>query len=88
MCPLCNYPYRCPCAACKDRNTDSMIQPWIRFEGEELQDCEACPCCGLTLHLDQWEDVSWDEAKLQYKMSNQSGGCLSGIVDAKDRIIK
>lgn len=86
-CPLCGYGYRCPCSNCMSLGDARGLRPWIRLDGE-FQDFEACPCCGTMMHLDQWEDLSWDEAKVQYKYSNQSGGCLSGIVDSKDRIIK
>lgn len=85
-CPLCQYPYRCPCKNCLERQCSLDIKPWIRFEGE-LADFEACPCCGTTLHIGEWEDLCWADAKLQYKISNQSGGCLSGIVDEKDKLI-
>ncbi len=84
MCPLCNYPHRCPCDACKDKGKKSGITPWIRFKDiPELEDCEECPCCGTVLHLDQWESIAWENSKLHYKMSNQSGGCLAGIYEEK-----
>lgn len=73
-CPLCDYPYRCPCDSCMEQST-STLTPWIIIE-DNLQ---ACPCCGLTLSLDEWADLDWQHAKTQWRLSDQSGGCLSGI---------
>jgi hypothetical protein len=71
VCPLCGYQYRCPCSHCNDR--DQHLEKWISLDG----DCEACPCCGLVLHLDFWQDVEWDQHKEMLRLSTQSGGCLS-----------
>ena len=59
-CPICCYIYVCPCKACNDRGAEDITLPrWISLDGE-FQDCEACPVCGLTLHLDFWEDISME----------------------------
>lgn len=72
-CPLCEYPYVCPCESCKDRNPN--LRKWIRLDDY----LEACPCCGLTLSMDELEELDMQRAREQYRLSNQSGGCLSGI---------
>jgi len=57
-CPLCGYIYVCPCKYCVDRKDPTFLK-WSRIDGDE----EACPICGLTLSIDEWEGLEWENHK-------------------------
>ena len=68
-CPICGYKYVCQCKACNDRTPpaeDRTLPRWIRLEN----DMEACPVCGLAMHLDWWQDVEWEQFKATNKVAS------------------
>lgn len=58
VCPDCGMEYVCPCKHCAKTFSKGKTK-WVRV-GE---DCEMCPQCGKTLHMDQWQDVEWAQMK-------------------------
>lgn len=57
-CPSCGYEYVCPCKHCAKTFSKGKVV-WINHG----DDTESCPKCGLTKHIDEWQDVEWEQFK-------------------------
>ena len=57
-CPRCGYEQYCPCKSCKAR-IPKNYKPWIERHGDLIE----CANCGISRHIDWWED----EAVEQYR---------------------
>lgn len=69
FCPNCGQEQRCPCDSCKKQHGKTDV--WVWQEDEETISC--CGC-GLTVHADWWQSLSFDIHKAGIK---QSTGKLS-----------
>jgi hypothetical protein len=63
-CPRCDVEMKCDCKACTSRNA-ALVATFPEYAREGvLQTSEgdsiSCGNCGLTAHICEWEDLSYD----------------------------
>jgi transcription elongation factor Elf1 len=63
-CPQCGHLQTCPCASCQRRRPTE--KPWVWVKGDLIQ----CGGCGLTQHVDWWQDMEIDF----YNVRKREGG--------------
>lgn len=54
FCPNCGQEQFCDCKNCQERNPQLVTQKWLTGNGPV-----ACGKCGLTLSVDDWENIEW-----------------------------
>lgn len=64
-CPRCNKLNHCPCKGCTARRegSDEEFLLWVR--GDDFTD--ACGNCGFTMSMEEWDELNWEEVKLDPK---------------------
>lgn len=55
-CPNCGQEMLCPCQPCRDQHGREDVEIWH-------EDSVECCKCGLTMHMQWWEDLSWECSK-------------------------